>query len=151
MLQLAAVAAAGAFFGVALLRVVVAGAVVFAVLRLVVLAVGWLAFVAATLRVERGISDPALVARSPRLGLLNRGSGWVVRRGRKYCGDFSTNRQWTIENTHTDTRARARTHSGRHAVGQPRSHQSVHAAPPDFMWRRSSGPGVRNARARPRR
>lgn len=66
MLQLAAVAAAGAFFGVAVLRVVVAGAVVFAVLRLVVLAVGWLAFVAATLRVERGISDAALVARSPR-------------------------------------------------------------------------------------
>ena len=77
MLQLAAVAAAGAFFGVAVLRVVVAGAVVFAVLRLVVLAVGWLAFVAATLRVERGISDAALVAPvSSPLGSSNGGSGW---------------------------------------------------------------------------
>ena len=80
MLQLAAVAAAGAFFGVAVLRVVVAGAVVFAVLRLVVLAVGWLAFVAATLRVERGISDAALVARSAaRLALRMAARGGKTR------------------------------------------------------------------------
>ena len=108
MLQLAAVAAAGAFFGVAVLRVVVAGAVVFAVLRLVVLAVGWLAFVAATLRVERGISDAALVAPvSSPLGSSNGGSGWKDADALA----VSTHRQWTIENTHTDTRARARAHT----------------------------------------
>ena len=79
MLQLAAVAAAGAFFGVAVLRVVVAGAVVFAVLRLVVLAVGRLAFVAATLRVERGISDAALVARSAGVALRMAARGGKTR------------------------------------------------------------------------
>ena len=55
MLQLAAVVAA--VFGVAVLRVVVAEAVVFAVLRFVgALSVARIAFVAATLRVDRGIS-----------------------------------------------------------------------------------------------
>ena len=55
MLQLAAVVAA--VFGVAVLRVVVAEAVVFAVLRFFgALSVARIAFVAATLRVDRGIS-----------------------------------------------------------------------------------------------
>ena len=55
MLQLAAVVAA--VFGVAVLRVVVAEAVVFAVLRFFgALSVAPIAFVAATLRVDRGIS-----------------------------------------------------------------------------------------------
>ena len=65
MLQLAAVVAA--VFGVAVLRVVVAEAVVFAVLRFVgALSVARIAFVAATLRVDRGISLSA--ARAGRRG-----------------------------------------------------------------------------------